>query len=123
MNVNLDLPRLGHPALCAQVDPEMFFAESQGISPKPARAICGRCEAKTECLEQALTMKVYGVWGGLTARERIAIQQQRGITPRTLSTIDADIDNPTTRIECEHCGHYCKPNGLVQHQRTCQKAA
>ncbi|ATN88665.1 WhiB family transcription factor [Mycobacterium phage Demsculpinboyz] len=57
-------------ARCAEVDPEMFFPEKGG-SAKPAKRICSRCEVADECLEWALANREnYGVFGGLTAKER-----------------------------------------------------
>lgn len=57
-------------ALCAQVDPELHFPEKGGSS-KAAKAICQQCPVQVECLEHALANnETFGVWGGLTARER-----------------------------------------------------
>lgn len=57
-------------ALCAQSDPELFFPEKGG-SPIPAKKICGSCEVATECLSFALANgERFGIWGGLTAKER-----------------------------------------------------
>lgn len=41
-------------ALCAQVDPELFFPE-QGFPSHHARAVCARCPVAAECLDWALT--------------------------------------------------------------------
>ena len=57
-------------ALCAQTDPEEFFAEKGGTT-KAAKQICGACEVRTQCLSHALAAdERYGVWGGLSERER-----------------------------------------------------
>lgn len=57
-------------ALCAQTDPEAFFPD-KGTSPKPAKQVCGRCPVRSECLDDALLRRErFGVWGGLTERER-----------------------------------------------------
>jgi WhiB family redox-sensing transcriptional regulator len=57
-------------ALCAQTDPEEFFPE-KGESTKHAKAICRRCTVRAECLDAALaTDERYGIWGGLSERER-----------------------------------------------------
>jgi len=56
--------------LCAQTDPEAFFPES-GQSTIPAKNVCRTCPVRHECLEYALTHHIrYGVWGGLSERER-----------------------------------------------------
>jgi WhiB family redox-sensing transcriptional regulator len=57
-------------ALCAQTDPDAFFPEKGG-SAREAKKVCGRCEVRPECLEHALKRgERYGVWGGMTERER-----------------------------------------------------
>lgn len=57
-------------ALCGQTDPEAFFPDKGGET-KSAKAMCQRCEVRTECLEYALAQRErYGVWGGYSERER-----------------------------------------------------
>ena len=56
--------------LCAQTDPEMFFPEKGG-STKDAKRVCRACDVRAECLEYALaTDQRFGIWGGLSKRER-----------------------------------------------------
>lgn len=57
-------------ANCAGADPELFFPE-RGASLAEARAVCAGCTVRTECLDYALAIgEKYGVWGGLSERER-----------------------------------------------------
>ena len=64
-------------ALCAQTDPEAFFPEKGGSS-RDAKRICARCEVKAECLDYALTRDIrYGIWGGLSERERRGAKRNR----------------------------------------------
>ncbi|HEX4432818.1 MAG TPA: WhiB family transcriptional regulator [Frankiaceae bacterium] len=57
-------------ALCLQVDPEMFFPE-RGGSTREAKRICTGCDVRTECLTYALEhTERFGIWGGLSERER-----------------------------------------------------
>lgn len=57
-------------ALCAQTDPEAFFPEKGG-STREAKKVCRGCEVRVECLEYALEHgERYGIWGGLSERER-----------------------------------------------------
>ena len=57
-------------ALCAQTDPEAFFPEKGG-STREAKSVCKVCEVRQECLEYALAHdERYGIWGGLSERER-----------------------------------------------------
>ena len=65
-------------ALCAQTDPEAFFPESGG-STREAKRVCRACEVRAECLEYALEHdERFGIWGGLSERERRRIKRQAG---------------------------------------------
>jgi len=70
-------------ALCAQTDPEIFFP-NKGGSYIPPREVCGACLVRSNCLEKAMTEEVtahssdrYGMFGGLTPRERYALYLER----------------------------------------------
>jgi WhiB family redox-sensing transcriptional regulator len=58
-------------AACSQQDPEAFFPEKGG-SPQIAKQVClSFCDVRDECLAYALSNdERFGVWGGLTERER-----------------------------------------------------
>jgi WhiB family redox-sensing transcriptional regulator len=56
-------------ALCAQVDPELFFPVT-GSSPAPAKAVCAACPVRELCLTTFGPLVDHGVLGGLTAEER-----------------------------------------------------
>ena len=63
-------------ALCAQTDPEAFFPEKGG-STREAKKVCRSCEVRAECLEYALEHdERFGIWGGLSERERRRIKRQ-----------------------------------------------
>ncbi len=65
-------------ALCAQTDPEAFFPEKGG-STREAKKICLSCEVRAECLEYALAHdERFGIWGGLSERERRRLKKQAG---------------------------------------------
>ena len=65
-------------ALCAQTDPEAFFPEKGG-STREAKRICIGCEVKGECLEYALGQdERFGIWGGLSERERRRLKRAAG---------------------------------------------
>ena len=71
-----------HRALCRDEDPELFFpigntgpAASQIDA---AKAVCGRCTVRLQCLEWAMaTGQDAGVWGGLSEEERRALERAR----------------------------------------------
>lgn len=58
-------------ALCRQIgDVELFFPEKGG-SVREAKHVCLSCDVRPECLEYALfNRERYGIWGGLSERER-----------------------------------------------------
>ncbi|WP_353066045.1 WhiB family transcriptional regulator [Arcanobacterium hippocoleae] len=59
-------------AACANVDPDSLFV--RGSAQRQARQVCFSCPVRIECLADALESKMaFGVWGGLTERERRAI--------------------------------------------------
>lgn len=63
-------------ALCAQVDPKIFFPE-KGESSKDAKRICARCDVKAECLAYALdNAEPFGIWGGLSAIQRRILRRK-----------------------------------------------
>lgn len=65
-------------ALCAQTDPEAFFPEKGG-STREAKRICAGCEVRAECLEYALAFdERFGIWGGLSERERRRLKRGAG---------------------------------------------
>jgi WhiB family redox-sensing transcriptional regulator len=64
-------------ALCAETDPEAFFPEKGG-STREAKRVCTGCEVRAECLEYALANdERFGIWGGLSERERRRVRLQR----------------------------------------------
>jgi WhiB family transcriptional regulator, redox-sensing transcriptional regulator len=63
-------------ALCAQVDPELFFPEKGGTA-REAKKVCRACEVRAECLEFSLQHdQRSGVWGGLSERERRKLKRE-----------------------------------------------
>jgi len=63
-------------AACRSADPDELFADSTGQN--RAKAVCTGCPVRTECLAEALDNRVeWGVWGGMTERERRALLRRR----------------------------------------------
>ena len=63
-------------AACRSGDPERLFV--RGAAQREAAAICRGCPVALECLADALDHRVeFGVWGGLTERERRAVLRDR----------------------------------------------
>jgi WhiB family redox-sensing transcriptional regulator len=66
----IDPPRFDSQALCAEIDPDLWFPEKGGNS-RPAKQVCQSCEVRDQCLQYALDRDVrFGIWGGLSERER-----------------------------------------------------
>ncbi|MEA2716854.1 MAG: WhiB family transcriptional regulator, redox-sensing transcriptional regulator [Actinomycetota bacterium] len=69
-------------ANCLGVDPDLFFPE-RGASTREAKAVCRGCVVRTECLEYALINgEKFGIWGGLSERERRRIRRERTVASR-----------------------------------------
>ena len=61
-------------AACRGADLDVFFPD-RGESAGPARQVCAACPVLQPCLDYAISNRIpYGVWGGLTERERRALQ-------------------------------------------------
>lgn len=76
-------PLLSGPALCAEVDPDLFFAEPGTADEALAKEICGRCAIRGECLQWALAHGVeFGVWGGTSPADRDALRVPHGTPGR-----------------------------------------
>jgi WhiB family redox-sensing transcriptional regulator len=55
---------------------DFLFAE--GPDQRKVRIVCGDCPVRRQCLAEALDGRVeWGVWGGLTERERRALLKKR----------------------------------------------
>jgi WhiB family transcriptional regulator, redox-sensing transcriptional regulator len=65
-------------ALCAQTGAEFFFP-APGSSTREATRLCRACEGRVACLEYALEQdEKFGVWGGLSEKERHRLKRARG---------------------------------------------
>ena len=64
--------------------PLAWFYPSQGLPPK-GKKLCDVCPVQPQCLEYAIKHNIhYGLWGGLTERERFNVKRAR----RTNQTTD-----------------------------------
>ncbi|HEX8001743.1 MAG TPA: WhiB family transcriptional regulator [Mycobacteriales bacterium] len=63
-------------AACRTNDPDELFV--QGAAQNRAKQVCLGCPVRAECLADALDHRVeFGVWGGMTERERRALLRRR----------------------------------------------
>ncbi|MEY3362630.1 MAG: hypothetical protein RLZZ538_173 [Actinomycetota bacterium] len=73
-------------ANCLGVDPDLFFPE-RGASTREAKEVCRGCEVRQQCLEYALANgEKFGIWGGLSERERRRLRRQRAQASRSSIT-------------------------------------
>jgi len=71
-----------HRARCKDEDPALFCpigtAGPAVAQIEMAKAVCLRCDVRTQCLEWAMaTGQESGVWGGLSEDERRALRRAR----------------------------------------------
>ena len=64
---------------CREADPELFFPfalEGGAVECEvtSAKAVCGQCDVRQQCLAYALRTMPDGIWGGTTREDRIAIR-------------------------------------------------
>jgi WhiB family redox-sensing transcriptional regulator len=63
-------------AACNGDDPDELFV--RGAEQRKAKLVCVACPVRTECLAEALDNRIeFGVWGGMTERERRALLRRR----------------------------------------------
>jgi WhiB family transcriptional regulator, redox-sensing transcriptional regulator len=64
-------------APCGQTDLEAFFP-GKGGSVREAKRVCASCDVKERCLEYAMKNdERFGVWGGLSERDRRKLRRER----------------------------------------------
>lgn len=62
-------------AKCRGMEDALF---PEGKDQKRARIVCSGCPVRSECLAEALDNRIeWGVWGGMTERERRQLLRQR----------------------------------------------
>ena len=72
-------------ANCMCVDPDLFFPE-RGASTREAKEVCRGCVVREDCLEYALANgEKFGIWGGMSERERRRIRRARALARRAAS--------------------------------------
>ena len=85
LDIGLEKADWWSKALCLGANNDMFFPE-RGASTKEAKEVCRNCPVREECLEYALiNAEKFGIWGGLSERERRRLRRQRALVKRTAS--------------------------------------
>lgn len=66
-------------AACKGLDSDLFYpAKNFADNTKEAREICESCPVNKQCLEVSVrNSEPFGIWAGLTNRQRRTLKQQR----------------------------------------------
>lgn len=104
-------------ALCAQTEPEVFFPDKGG-STAEAKEICGMCQVRVECLDYALrTRQRFGVWGGVSERERRRMAPGAAQLHEQTPPPDDDRELWTTHRVCRELGVVIRRNNVTRFLR------
>lgn len=91
-------------AVCASIDPELWFPE-KGNNSRSAKKICAACPVREECLRAALEQpERYGVWGGLSEHERRKLRP----TTRTCKAEGCDAEFSPGPSHAVFCSDNCR---------------
>ena len=73
------VPWLFEEPACAEIGSDFWFPEKaeDSYEIRTAKKLCGSCTHKSECLEWGISNEAFGIWGGLTAKERQRIRTMR----------------------------------------------
>jgi len=93
---------------CRNEHPDIFFVQPYE-SADEARTVCARCPVKQECGDYAIaTNQRYGVWGGMTRRERVKVantgQDPRNILMMRHCLVCSTSFMPKHRLQFYCCG-------------------
>lgn len=70
-------PEWTRRALCAEVDPNIFFPEI-GENVSVVKKICKACDVREECLKYSLDNdERFGIWGGLSEKNRRQLRARK----------------------------------------------
>ena len=115
-------------AACTPAVEHLFFppqAEAETLIAQ-AKAICGRCPVRAECLDWALRhpgAAEHGVWGGMTVCERRPLSRPE---PRVQALVDVTSKRcpscETTKDADDFNRDKARPDGLDTNCRDCRRA-
>lgn len=71
---------------CSKVEVNVFYiqdidedSDTSDYDHKQAKKLCSACSYQVDCAEWGIMYETFGIWGGLTPRERIQIRRARNI--------------------------------------------
>ncbi len=78
---------------CRDADPDTLFVP--GAAQHRAKRICRDCSVRLDCLAEALDHRMeFGIWGGLTERERRSLLRRRPDVESWRPLLDASLLKP-----------------------------
>lgn len=88
---------------CADLPTAMFFPEdSHGVT--RAKAICATCPVCADCLQSAMDNdERFGIWGGLSERQRRFVRYQRNIGVPQGSNAEHGVYRYNNGCRCNVC--------------------
>ncbi|MET9127007.1 WhiB family transcriptional regulator [Streptomyces sp. NPDC004528] len=85
-------------AACGSSDADGLFADS--ARQRQAKTVCAGCPVRVECLAEALDDRVeFGVWGGMTERDRRALLRRKPNVASWLSVLEAAQNSMVSRAD------------------------
>lgn len=70
----LTAPAWWDDAACRGVGPSLFFP-FRGEPTEEAKKVCAGCAARSECLDEGVSGREFGVWGGTSERQRLKLRR------------------------------------------------
>lgn len=67
---------------CRGIETDMYYPPEQGTTfpeMKLIVSICGSCSHKAECAEWGINHERFGIWGGLSEKQRKDIRRRKNI--------------------------------------------
>lgn len=102
-------------AACAGAEPDVLFV--RGAAQRKVRELCFSCPVRMECLADALSSNAaFGVWGGLTERERRALLRQYPHVTDWTQWLQQEDDEIVAEL------HADRPPRVIAHVRARQRA-
>lgn len=88
-------------AACKGSEPDLWFPE-RGQSLNSAKAVCGHCPVRHDCLDYALRWGItFGVWGGLSEGERRELGRRP--RPRKVPSPHGTTTRYARGCRCDEC--------------------
>lgn len=103
-------------AKCKGMDPDVFHPDLNKPSEIEAiKAICNACPVQHDCAEHAINDgEPFGIWGGLTERERRIARRKRGLSDITRRHLHLAVVNTRVVKPPAECG---TSSGYERHRR------